>query len=189
MEAALVKLPERSLIEKLSVVRNFRQAIEARDISLMKSELYAFLTLHCGFIAHYNINGFQAAYSSPKDFAGVFIRHFDRKDSYFCGVHNCDERPYRETGYTIAEIKQEFHRIADLHLDEIASWADSKQRTERLEAYKMLKKEFDGSPAGIEIHCGACGNEYQVTVLKEGEEFNDFGIVCCLFCGQQIKLY
>ena len=38
-------------IGKLAVVRNFRQVIEARDMSLMKKELYQFLNLYCSFIA------------------------------------------------------------------------------------------------------------------------------------------
>ena len=49
MESALMKTPDRKPIEKLHVVRNFSAVIEARDISLMKDELYQFLTLHCGF--------------------------------------------------------------------------------------------------------------------------------------------
>ena len=116
MEAALMKTPERKPIEKLHVVRNFREVIEAKDLSFMNSELYQFLTLHCGFIAHFNINGFKAAYSDPKDFAGVFIRHFDRGHSYFCDISCCDEVPYRDTGYTKAEIKEEFFRIVDTHI-------------------------------------------------------------------------
>jgi len=70
MEATFVKTPDRRPIEKLHVVRNFRGVIEAKDVSLISSELYQFLTLHCGFIAHFNISGFKAAYSRPKDFAG-----------------------------------------------------------------------------------------------------------------------
>lgn len=41
----------------------------------------------------------------------------------------------------------------------------------------------------IDISCNACGNSYDVSVQKEGQAFTDFDIVCCLFCGQQIKLY
>ena len=116
MESALVKTPDRKPIEKLHVVRNFREVIEAKDLSVMKDELYQFLTLHCGFIAHYNIGGFRAAYSDPRDFAGVFIRHFDRSHSYFCNLSCCDEATYRSTGYTRAEIKEEFFRIVDSHI-------------------------------------------------------------------------
>ena len=53
----------------------------------------------------------------------------------------------------------------------------------------MQKKECEGSLNGLRLNCEACGNEYEVKVLKEGQEFNDFDIICCLFCGQQIKLY
>lgn len=42
---------------------------------------------------------------------------------------------------------------------------------------------------GIRIDCEACGNKYSVKVLKEGDEYNDFRTLCCVFCGQQIKFY
>ena len=131
------------VISKLSVVRNFRQVVEARDISRMNKELYQFLNLYCGFIAHYDINGFKAVYSPPKDFAEVFIRHFDREHRYFNGAYPCHEEPYKGTGYTKAEIKREFCRIVDLHKDAISKWADKKQRNERYAVYLMLKKEFE----------------------------------------------
>ena len=41
----------------------------------------------------------------------------------------------------------------------------------------------------ITINCEACRNNYSVRVQKEGQEFTDFGIICCVFCGQQVKLY
>ena len=68
MEAALVKTPDRKPIEKLHVVRNFREVIEAKDLSLMNSELYQFLTLHCGFIAHLQHQRFQGGLFRPKGF-------------------------------------------------------------------------------------------------------------------------
>ena len=49
----------------------------------MTKELYDFLNLYCGFIAHYNIHGFRQAYAAPRDFTDVFIRHFDREHRYF----------------------------------------------------------------------------------------------------------
>jgi len=143
MQMALVKAPDRKPIGNLLVVRNFRQVIEARDISLMKRELYQFLNLYCGFIAHYDINGFKAVYSPAKHFAEVFIRHFDREHKYFNGAYPCHEEPYKETGYTKAEIKREFCRIVDLHKDAIGKWAEYKQRDERYAVYLVLKKEFE----------------------------------------------
>lgn len=189
MQMELAKSWDLSPICKLAVVRNFRRVIEARDISLMNKELYQFLNLYCGFIAHYDINGFKAVYTPPKEFADVFIRHFDHEHRYFDGIYPCHNEPYKETGFTKAEIKQEFSRIVDLHKEAIGKWAENRQRDERFKVYKMLKEEFQGTLSGLKFKCEACGNEYEVKVLKEGREFDDFGTVCCLFCGQQIKLY
>ena len=189
METAGTTASEKKPISKLPVVRNFRQVIENRDISLMNKELYQFLTLYCGFIAHYDINGFKATYARPKDFAEVFIRHFDSSHRYFHGVYPCHAEPYKNTGDTKAAIKQEFYRIVDEHKDIISTWAEKRQRDERYAMYSKLKGEFHEETNAINVKCGACGNVYEVTVIKQGEEFNDFGIICCVFCGQQIKLY
>ena len=189
MQMQLIKQSEKKPISNLPVVRNFRKFIEARDISLMNKELYQFLNLYCGFIAHYNINGFKAAYSSPKDFAEVFIRHFDHEHKYFNRVYPCHEEPYNDAGNTKAEIKKEFYRIVDIHKDAISKWADQRKRNERHVVYLNLKKEFQPESDGLNIECETCRNEYEVKVKKNGDDFNDFGIVCCLFCGQQIKLY
>jgi len=188
MESALMKTPDRKPIEKLHVVRNFREVIEAKDLSLMNSELYQFLTLHCGFIAHYNINGFKATYSDSKDFAGVFIRHFDRGHSYFCDICCCDEVPYRETGYTKAEIKEKFFRIVDTHIHAISMWAESEQRRERLAAFGRLKEEFEGTLKGLRLRCEACHASYEVKILKEGTSAGDLGSLHCLFCAKEVSL-
>jgi len=189
MQMKLMKTPDQKPVNRLSVVSNFRQVIEKQDMSLMKRELYEFLHLHCGFIAHYNIDGFKATYSAPRDFADTFIRHFDPEHRYFDGVYRCHEDPYKETGFTKAEIKEEFIRIVEKHKDLISRWAEQRQRDDRYSAFKVLKEEFEGEAEGTRIDCEACGNRYSVKVLKEGDAYNDFGIICCLFCGQQIKLY
>ena len=133
---------DRKPIGRLPVVRNFRRVIEERDITLMNKQLYQFVTLYCGFIAHYNINGFKATFSEPKEFAGLFIRHFDREHRYYDGIYPCDEEPYRDTGYTKAEIKKEFGRIVDLNKRAIGMWAEKRKRDERYALYVLLKKEF-----------------------------------------------
>ena len=185
----LINQSEKKSISNLPVVRNFRKVIEERDISCMSRELYQFLNLYCGFIAHYNMNGFKAVYSRAKDFAEVFIRHFDCDHKYFNGIYPCHEEPYNVAGYTKAEIKQEFYRIVDEHKDAIIKWAERMQRDERRSAYLMLKEEFQAELESLEIKCDACGSDYEVKVKKEGKDFNDFGVICCVFCGQQIKLY
>ena len=186
MEATLVKTPDRKPIEKLPVVRNFRQVIEARDLSLMKDELYQFLILHCAFIAHYNIDGFKATYRDPKDFAGVFIRHFDRAHGYFCNTYRCDDAGYKDTGYTVADIKQEFCRIVDAHIEVVAMWAEGEQRRERLAALGRLKEEFEGSLKSLSVKCDGCHASYEVRVVEEGNSAG-LGSLHCLFCARDVS--
>ncbi len=37
--------------------------------------------------------------------------------------------------------------------------------------------------------CPDCGNIYRIELLKEGEDWNDFGYRHCPFCGLFIDLY
>jgi hypothetical protein len=189
MKMESVKSDNGNLLGKLPVVRNFRQIIEGHDINLMKKELYQFLNLYCGFIAHYDINGFKAVYSPEREFVEVFIRHFDREHRYFNGVYPCHEDPYRDSGFTKADVKEEFNRIVEIQKESIGRWAEKRQRDERFTVFKMLKEEFQGTLKGLKIHCEVCNRQYEVNVLKAGENTNDFEIIGCLFCGQQIKLY
>ena len=129
----------------IAVIRNFKEVIESRDIDRMSKELYHFLTLYCGFIAHYDINGFKATYKAPRDFADVFIRHFDREHRYYNGTCACHQEPYKDTGLTKAEIKKEFERMVDLHKHLISQWADEALRKERYVLYLKLKEEFEES--------------------------------------------
>ena len=134
----------------ITVIKNFQEVIETREIGRMTKELYEFLILHCGFIAHYDINGFKATYKSPQDFAEVFIRHFDREHPYYNGVYAYHESPYRNTGMTKAEIKREFEKIVNLHKEPIILWAKGEARKERYAVYLKLKKEFEG---GESVEC------------------------------------
>jgi hypothetical protein len=178
---------EQRSVTHVPVVRNFRRVIDERDMSLMGKELYEFLHLHCGFIAHYNMDGFKAAYAGPRDFSDAFIRHFDPDHRYFDGVHRCDEEPYKDTEFTRAHIKEAFIRIVEKNKNLISNWAEQCLRNERHNAFQILKREFEDP--GIGIDCEACGNRYSVKVEKDGEAYSDFGTICCLFCGRQIKLY
>jgi len=143
MQMKLIETSDKKPASTLYVVRNFRKVIESRDINHMTKELYDFLNLYCGFIAHYDINGFKSVYPTPKQFADVFIRHFDSDHRYFNGVYPCHEDPYRDTGFKKTAIKREFNRIVDIHKESITKWAETKQRSERFAIYQTLKKEFE----------------------------------------------
>ena len=143
MQTQLIEASDRKPVTCLYVVINFRKVIESRDINKMTRELYIFLNLYCGFIAHYDINGFKSVYSTPKQFADVFIRHFDCEHRYFNGIYPYHEEPYKQTGYTKAQIKSEFCRIVRMHKESITKWAETKQKSERYALYLLLKKEFE----------------------------------------------
>ena len=128
----------------IPIIKSFKEVVETKDIGRMNKELYEFLTLSCGFIAHYNIEGFKATYRSPRDFAEVFIRHFDREHRYYQGIYRCHEEPYKDTGLTKAEVKREFEAVVERHKKEISQWASDIQRKERYSLYIKLKKEFEG---------------------------------------------
>ena len=128
----------------IALIKNFKEVIEKKDITRMNRELYEFLHLHCGFIAHYDINGFKDTYRRPMDFAEVFIRHFDREHRYYNGVYACHESPYKDTGLTKTEIKKEFEKIVDHHKEQIHLWAGEEIKKERYAVYLKLKEEFEG---------------------------------------------
>ena len=163
---------EKTGVSLLPVVRNFRQVIESRDMSRMNKELYQFLNLYCGFIAHYNIHGFRETYASPREFADVFIRHFDQGHRYFCGEYACHYEPYQDTGFSKAEIKQEFFRIVEKHKDAIARWANGVERDRRYSVFKALKSEFEPEDLDALTKCG------QGTTLKQsgGEKHVEYTI-------------
>jgi len=136
----------------IALIKNFKEVIETRNIDKMNKELYEFLHLHCGFIAHCDINGFKATYRSPMDFAEVFIRHFDPQHRYYQGIYVCHQEPYKDTGLTKAEIKKEFEKIVDQQKEQISKGAKEEQRSERYVLYLTLKQEFEGGET----------NEYRV---------------------------
>ena len=128
----------------IPVIRNFKEVIDNKDINRMNKELYEFLQLHCRFITHCDINGFKTTYRTPRDFAEVFIRHFDPEHPYYNGIYACHETPYGSTGMSKGEIKREFERIVNQHKEQIANWAQEELRKERYAIYLKLKKEFEG---------------------------------------------
>jgi hypothetical protein len=128
----------------IAVIKNFQEVIENKDIDRMNKELYNFLILYSGFIAHYDINGFKSTYRNPVDFSEVFIKHFDRNHRYYQGIYACHQTPYKDTNMTKAAIKREFEKIVDRHKEDVSRWAREELRKERYALYLNLKEEFEG---------------------------------------------
>ena len=179
---------EEKPIGRLPVVKSFRKVIESQNMEEMTKELYDFLNLYCGFIAHYNIHGFRAAYAAPRDFTDVFIRHFDREHRYFNGTYPCHDEPYRDTGFTKAEIKQEFCCIVEKHKETISRWADGVERDRRYAAFRVLKNEFEGNERSVRMECELCGENIDVLIKQESRDNRALENLCCIFCGQTIHI-
>ena len=188
-QSAQSQTMERPVIGTLSVVRKFRRLIEGRNMALLNKELYQFLNLYCGFIAHYNIQGFRDAYAAPRDFADVFIRHFDRDHRYFRGNYRCHDEPYQDTGFTKAEIKEEFFHIADQHKETIRQWAVGQLKDHRYAAYLALKAEFEPEESRIRFRCDLCGESFDVEMSIQNGTCHIKGQLCCPSCGQQIQAH
>lgn len=69
--------------EKRRAFRTFQKVIRSRSIERLDKNLYRHLTQHCGFIAHFDIEGFKAAYRG-RSFRR-FVEHFDRNHPNFGG--------------------------------------------------------------------------------------------------------
>ena len=187
MQDDVVTTKRKKPLAALGIVKNFREVIEERDIHLLQKELYEFLHLFCGFQAHYDLCGFRATYSDPQDFADVFIRHFDSEHRLFHPCYAFHDAPYKDTGYSIAEIKREFARIVALHKESIANEATEQKRKALYETYRELCEIFEEENP-ISITCEACGETYQVTVTTvQGEVVSEFNPIFCLFCGQKLN--
>ena len=179
---------EEKPVGRLPVVKSFRKVIESRNMEEMTKELYDFLNLYCGFIAHYNIHGFRQAYSAPRDFTDVFMRHFDREHRYFNAAYRCHEEQYRDTGFTKAEIKQEFSRIVDKHKEAISKWADGVEKDRRYAAFRVLKNEFEGNERNVRMECELCGENIDVLIKQKSPGNRALENLCCIFCGQPVHI-
>ena len=53
-------------------------------------------------------------------------------------------------------------------------------------AEEIMNKAMQEEEAEV---CSGCGNIYRIELLKESEDWNDFGYRHCPFCGMLIDLY
>jgi len=126
--------------KKDSIIKNFKDIIENRDITRLKRPLYEFLHLRCGFIAHYDRYGFIATYTEPED----FLRFCEHLRNYGLEVHQCDTTDDYGDGYTAEEIKDAMSDIlTSAVLDEIREETTQHYKNERYALYQRLKAEFE----------------------------------------------
>ncbi len=114
----------------------------------MTKDLYEFFHLRCGFIAHYNLGGFIATYSDPKEFLGFcntlkenLLSDIKFSDNY----DNSDNTDSFKFGYEfkIPEVKK---AMVDLLNNSSESTKDSCNRehlSNLVDERKRLDKEIE----------------------------------------------
>ena len=63
-----------------AILKNLKQVIEQENIELLSKSAYNFLYLMSGFIAHYDLGGFQYNYRNVDDLIEDISRSADYKD-------------------------------------------------------------------------------------------------------------
>ncbi len=118
-------------VQKFKAYKKFKSVIKKRDINLMDKNLYQHLNLHCGYIAHYDINGFRATYEDPHDFlrfCNYFIKHNSKNAMW--GVM----AEYRDINYAMSEIVEQ-------HIDGIRQEVEGYQNKQELDLLHRLAEK------------------------------------------------
>lgn len=104
--------------EKQKVVNNFKKFLKnnCSETTFTKA-LYNHLHLHCGFIAHYNINGFYNTYfTGDKDDLLQFCRNFLDED-YKASPYSCTQDMSDINMAMSLELEKEFPRLIKPFID------------------------------------------------------------------------
>jgi|TARA_R100000789_G_C3008975_1_gene150805 hypothetical protein len=88
------------------LINNLKRIIKARNMEPLQNKLYQFIHLHCGFIAHYDLNGFKHEYYEGQEFQ-TFLERLQEG----CEVHNCDLEDNYNYGYTNKEVKEAIKEV------------------------------------------------------------------------------
>jgi hypothetical protein len=117
--------------EKFSVLENFKKIIEQRTIHLLDQHLYQHLHLHCGFMAHFDIDGFRSFYAEMPYFLG------------FCETflnQNVDRFNWRSMA-DYQDINQAMLQVAMAHIPAIRQEAHAFQMEKERELFHQLAEK------------------------------------------------
>ncbi|MDX1806905.1 MAG: hypothetical protein R3267_07760 [Paenisporosarcina sp.] len=123
-----------------SLLKKFKRSVNTKSIEKMDKKLYHFFMYHCGFIAHYNLQGFKATYEGV-DFLHWFNNFakpnwmFFHDDEYELLRRACVEYAQEQAHavYAHFELQERNRKIKLLHAltaefgEEVATTQTSKQ--------------------------------------------------------------
>lgn len=130
--------------EKERAFKCFKRVLETRDISRMDKNLYEHLHLHCGFIAHYNIDGFKAAYSGQN--FRRFVERFDRNSKAFQSWNHWVDAPdYSDINNDMVDLATELAPTiyAELKAKERAAEVELCRAVAEKHGFKVVPKNVD----------------------------------------------
>lgn len=122
------------------MANNLKRIVKARNMEPLQKKLYEFIHLNCGFIAHYNLQGFKSTYYDGDEFV-----EFLERLKQGCYVHNCDLEDNYNYGYTNEEVKNALAEIlTEEVINAIGVEVAQQKQAGRYEEYQKLKAEFGG---------------------------------------------
>ena len=116
-----------------TVLRNIKQVLENQDIGLLQKPAYRILITHCGFIAHYDLEGFRATY---KDHLDDFVRLFLEQHGFGWETFLQNKGSYLyDTSYggvMLADLVRDLITLFKLHQPGIAWASEAKRKASRV---------------------------------------------------------
>ena len=133
-----------------TIVGNVKKVAREKNIGHLSRNAYEFITLKMGFIAHYNLAGFQQEYQDLRDFfrrlqtseysndTDYNLRGADRQetDNDFRKWYGHENQ--KNTAWVIREIV----RIARQHEEEVEEYFRKRQMTKELSAARTLALKY-----------------------------------------------
>jgi len=113
-------------------VKSIEKVLKKKDLKYLTKEAYNFITLRCGSIAHYNIDGWRYHYRDLRDFLDFFLV----KNEYgkcLAKVSELDYWPVEDK-----EVIREIISTCNKYRDSIFSELDEDERKQSVEVAKRL---------------------------------------------------
>jgi hypothetical protein len=130
------------------IVNSVRRVLEGRNIEHLTKQAYEFITLYTGFIAHYNLQGFQDTYADLRDFVKS-LQTSEYSNDMDYNLRWADELERRERdgdtgdkGKDKADIIREIIKLARLYQNDIDAEFTELQRQSEIGAAQKLAGKY-----------------------------------------------
>jgi hypothetical protein len=139
-----------------ALVHNIEWVLQLGDIRKLNKPTYQFITLHMGFIAHYNLSGFQAEYQDLRAFCRRLqtSEYSDHKDYTLEWADRYEKRLSRHTAYysSVAAAIRRIVAVARRYEKRIATDFGRLERTKDIaQAARLLTRHGYGLPGIVKV--------------------------------------